>query len=119
MKMFIFIQKSACVFKQKLQPNLPFKFVRKFSIEGKGAGRSYVLLNLNNPWCALQLHGRQSINLDVRYTKAHTTDTENRSHISSFFSLYTMETPCCSFSYRWSIKEAECIFILSLIITSL
>lgn len=115
MKMFIFIQNSRCVFKQKSKPSLPFKFLRKFFVEGRGAGRSYVLPNSKHLGCALQLHGRQKINFDVFYTKGPTTNIESEPHISSsLFSLYTMEITCCLFFYRWRGKEEACIFILSL-----
>lgn len=48
MKIFIFIQKSSCISKQKSKPSAPFKFLRKLSVEGRGAGRSYVFLNLRH-----------------------------------------------------------------------
>lgn len=59
------------------------------------------------------------MNLDVLDAEGHTTDAENELHISPFFSPYTKETTFSSFFYRWRREEAACVFILSLIISSL
>lgn len=114
MKIFIFIQKSRCISKQRSKPSALFKFLRKLPVEGRGAGRSYVFLSLKHLWGAFQLQERQKINFNVFYTKGSPINIEKESHTSSFFSLNTMETKHSPFFYRWWGKEEACIFILSL-----